>query len=49
MRPYQFVIVTGVLIYLQTLVTSLYYLLPVDDANQKYIPGMYSMLFNFLQ
>lgn len=39
MRPYQFVIVCGVLVYLHTLVTSLYYLLPVDDDNQKYIPG----------
>jgi hypothetical protein len=39
MRPYQLVITSGVLIYLHTLVTSIYYLLPVDDANQKYIPG----------
>lgn len=39
MRPFEFVIVVGVLIYLHTLVTSIYYLLPVDDDNQKYIPG----------
>jgi hypothetical protein len=39
MRPYQLVITSGVLIYQHTLVTSIYYQLPVDDANQKYIPG----------
>jgi hypothetical protein len=39
MRPYEFVIVAGVLIYLHTLVTSLYYLLPVDEQDEKYIPG----------
>ena len=40
MRPYQFVIGAGVLIYIHTMVTSMYYLLPVDDDNQKYIPGI---------
>ena len=39
MSPYQLLVVAGVLIYIHTLVTSLYYLLPVDDENQKYIPG----------
>lgn len=41
MRPYQFVIGAGVLIYIHTMITSIYYLLPVDDDNQKYIPGSY--------
>lgn len=40
MRPYQFVIGAGVLIYIHTLITSMYYLLPVDDNNEKYIPGL---------
>jgi len=46
MRPYQFVIGMGVLIYIHTLITSMYYLLPVDDDNQKYIPGMQSNILN---
>lgn len=40
MRPYQFVIGAGVLIYIHTLITSMYYLLPVDDNNEKYVPGL---------
>jgi hypothetical protein len=40
MRPYQFVVGAGVLIYIHTLVTSMYYLLPVDENNQKYVPGL---------
>ena len=40
MRPYQFVIVVGVLIFIHTLITSMYYLLPVNEENEKYIPGL---------
>lgn len=40
MRPYQLVVGAGVLIYIHTLITSMYYLLPVDDNNQKYVPGV---------
>ena len=48
MSPYQLLVVAGVLIYIHTLVTSLYYLLPVDDENQKYIPGKLFTLYALL-
>ena len=49
MRPYQFVIGMGVLIYIHTLITSMYYLLPVDDDNQKYIPGTLTCCFESIK
>lgn len=46
MRPYQFVIGAGVLIYIHTMITSMYYLLPVDNDNQKYLPGTLQHSYN---
>lgn len=39
MRPYQLVLVCGVLINLYTFLLVLYYLLPVDKNRRKYLPG----------
>lgn len=39
MRPYQLVLVCGVLINLYTFLLALYYLLPVDKNRRKYLPG----------
>jgi hypothetical protein len=38
--PYHYVLASCVLIFIHSLVTILYYLLPVDSLNRKYIPGM---------
>lgn len=39
MRPYQVVIAVGVIVYLYSLLLSFYYLLPVNERNNKFIPG----------
>lgn len=39
MRPFQLVLVCGVLINLYTFLLALYYLLPVDKNRRKYLPG----------
>lgn len=38
-RAYQFAIAAGVLIFVHTSVTCLYYLIPADNENRKYCPG----------
>ena len=38
--PYHYVLAACVLIFIHSLVTILYYLLPVDSLNRKFIPGM---------
>lgn len=38
--PYQYVLASCVLIFVHSLMTISYYLLPVDSLNRKYIPGM---------
>jgi hypothetical protein len=39
MRPFQLVLVCGVLTNLYTFLLALYYLLPVDKNRRKYLPG----------
>lgn len=38
-RQYQAVIAVSVLLYLHSLLFTLYYILPVDDKDNKYVPG----------
>ena len=39
LRQYHFVIAVGVFIFVHAMITSTYYLLPVDEQNEKYVPG----------
>lgn len=40
MRPYRFVVVVGVMICIHTLIALVYYVMPVDENNDKYVPGV---------
>lgn len=46
MRPFQLVLVCGVLINLYTFLLAMYYLLPVDKNRRKYLPGCKRRLRN---
>jgi hypothetical protein len=39
-RPYQLCIAAAVLVYLHSLIFTLYYILPLDENSHKFIPGL---------
>ena len=41
MRPYFMVVMVGGIITVHTLSIAVYYLLPVNEEGEKYIPGKY--------
>lgn len=43
-RPYQAVIAFGVVIYAYNALFAIYYVLPVNEQKQKFIPGLSSVL-----
>eukprot|EP00596_Hydrurales_sp_CCMP1899_P006877 CAMPEP_0119035080 /NCGR_PEP_ID=MMETSP1177-20130426/2050_1 /TAXON_ID=2985 /ORGANISM="Ochromonas sp, Strain CCMP1899" /LENGTH=400 /DNA_ID=CAMNT_0006992977 /DNA_START=112 /DNA_END=1314 /DNA_ORIENTATION=+ len=42
-RPYQLVIAVTALTYAYSLITTIFYVLPMDDDNRKFIPGLESL------
>lgn len=40
MRPYRFVVAVGILTCMHTLIAAMYYVMPVDENNDKYVPGV---------
>lgn len=49
MGNYRLLMYVGIAIFIYTVITLSYYLLPVDEKKQKYIPGFRSMLSLILE